>query len=99
MKKTLLFFLMTILSVGMYAQDRTVSGRVTDESDGSPLPGVNVVLKGTTNGTVTDTDGRYSLSVPAASNALIFSFIGLVTQEVSLDGRQVIDIVMKSDVK
>ncbi|MBT1698878.1 SusC/RagA family TonB-linked outer membrane protein [Fulvivirgaceae bacterium PWU4] len=99
MKKILLSFIMTVLSLCLWAQDRTVSGRVTDGSDGSPLPGVNVVLKGTNNGTVTDQDGRYSLSVPASANALIFSFIGLVTQEVSLDGRQVVDVSMQSDVK
>ena len=98
MKKILLFCLVTILSASAYAQEMTVSGRVTDATEGIPLPGVNVVVKGTTNGTVTDTDGRYSLNVPSSSSVLIFSFIGLVTQEIDMAGRQIIDVPMSSDV-
>lgn len=59
------------------AQERSVSGRVTSAEDGSSLPGVNVVIKGTTNGTVTDSDGNFKLSVPSSGGALLFSFIGL----------------------
>lgn len=98
MKKILLLFLVTMLSASLFAQEMNVSGRVTDATDGLPLPGVNVVVKGTTNGTVTDTDGRYSLNVPGSSGVLIFSFIGLVTQEVEIGGRQVINVPMSSDV-
>ena len=98
MKKILLFCLVTILSAGAFAQEMNVSGRVTDATDGVPLPGVNVVVKGTTNGTVTDTDGRYNLTVPNASSTLVFSFIGLVTQEIDIAGRQVVDVPMASDV-
>jgi TonB-linked SusC/RagA family outer membrane protein len=98
MKKILLFCLVTMLSASAFAQDMNVTGRVTDATDGLPLPGVNVVVKGTTNGTVTDTDGRYSLTVSNSANVLIFSFIGLVTQEIEISGRQVIDVPMRSDV-
>jgi TonB-linked SusC/RagA family outer membrane protein len=98
MKKILLIILVTILSHCALAQELNVSGRVTDANDGVPLPGVNVVVKGTTNGTVTDTEGKYSLTVPSGSNVLIFSFIGLVTQEIDVNGRQVIDVPMSSDV-
>lgn len=98
MKKILLICFVTILSFSAFAQEMNVSGRVTDANDGLPLPGVNVVVKGTTNGTVTDAEGKYSLTVPAPSSVLIFSFIGLVTQEVEVSGRQVIDPSMKSDV-
>ncbi|HET6540499.1 MAG TPA: carboxypeptidase-like regulatory domain-containing protein, partial [Chryseolinea sp.] len=98
MKKILLLLLVTILSIPVLAQETNVSGSVTDESDGTPLPGVNVVVKGTTNGTVTNSDGKYSLTVPSPSSTLVFSFIGLVTQEVEVGGRQVIDVPMKSDI-
>jgi TonB-linked SusC/RagA family outer membrane protein len=98
MKQILLFCLATIVSVGAFAQEMNVSGRVTDATDGVPLPGVNVVVKGTTNGTVTDTDGRYNLTVPNPSSTLVFSFIGLVTQEIDIAGRQVVDVPMASDV-
>jgi TonB-linked SusC/RagA family outer membrane protein len=98
MKRILLLCLVTILSASAFAQEMNVSGRVTDANDGLPLPGVNVVVKGTTNGTVTDTDGRYNITVPAPSSVLVFSFIGLVTQEIDIAGRQVIDVPMASDV-
>jgi TonB-linked SusC/RagA family outer membrane protein len=98
MKKILLIILVTILSHCALAQELNVSGRVTDANDGVPLPGVNVVVKGTTNGTVTDTEGKYNLTVPSGSSVLIFSFIGLVTQEIDVNGRQVIDVPMNSDV-
>lgn len=98
MKQILLFCLGAILSVSALAQEMNVSGRVTDATDGLPLPGVNVVVKGTTNGTVTDTDGRYSLNVPTSNSVLVFSFIGLVTQEIDIAGRQVVDVPMASDV-
>lgn len=80
------------------AQERTVSGRITSTEDGSPLPGVNVVIKGTTNGTVTDVDGNYKLNVPAGGGALIFSFIGLQTQEVTIGDRNVVDVSLSLDV-
>jgi hypothetical protein len=58
-----------------WAQERTVTGKVTSQEDGSGLPGVNVTLKGTTIGTVTDVSGNYSISVSGASPVLVFSFI------------------------
>lgn len=82
-----------------YAQDRTVSGRVTGVEDGMPLPGVNVVIKGTSTGTATDADGRYSIAVPSSvvNGTLVFSFIGLQTQEVPIGDRTVIDISLALD--
>ncbi|MFM8741966.1 MAG: carboxypeptidase-like regulatory domain-containing protein, partial [Cytophagales bacterium] len=76
-----------------------MSGRVTSAEDGSSLPGVNVVVKGTTNGTVTDADGRYSLSVPAGDGLLVFSFIGLKSEEISIGGRTTIDVSLSQDVQ
>jgi TonB-linked SusC/RagA family outer membrane protein len=75
----------------------TVTGRITDEN-GAAFPGVNVIVKGSTTGTATDSDGKYSLEVPDESSTLVFSFVGYVTQEVSVGGRTVIDITMKQDV-
>ena len=94
---------MTMLSLigttDLIAQDRTVSGKVTSEEDGSPLPGVNVVLQGTQTGTVTDVDGNYRLTVPADPGAvLVFTFIGLRSEEVPIGNRSVIDLQMQADV-
>jgi len=75
-----------------------VSGKVSATEDGSALPGVNVVLKGTTNGTVTDADGNYRLTVPSSGGSLVFSFIGLQTQEALIGERGVIDIALALDV-
>lgn len=80
------------------AQERTVSGRVTSTEDGSPLPGVNVVLKGTTTGTATDADGRYSLSIPASGGSLVFSFIGLESKEIPIGDRSTVDVSLALDV-
>ncbi|GCC52518.1 TonB-dependent receptor [Chryseotalea sanaruensis] len=82
----------------VWAQERTVSGRVTSTEDGSSLPGVNVVIKGTTNGTVTDSDGNYKLNVPAGGGALVFSFIGLQTEEIVIGDRNVVDVSLSLDV-
>lgn len=76
-----------------------VSGRVTSAEGGESLPGVNVVLKGTTEGTITDVDGKYSMSVPSQDAVIIFSYIGHVTQEVVVGDRSAIDIVMQPDIK
>lgn len=75
-----------------------ISGKVKAES-GESLPGVNVVLKGTTVGTVTDADGHYSLSVPDLSGTLVFSYIGYANLEVAINGRTAIDVDMAEDVQ
>jgi TonB-dependent starch-binding outer membrane protein SusC len=77
---------------------QTVSGRVTDESD-APIPGVNVLVKGTTVGTTTDTDGRFSLDVPDASSVLVFSFIGYQSTEVTVGTQTNIDVKMTLDIQ
>ncbi len=98
MKKLLLVSFSLLFSLGSaWAQERVVSGKVASADDGSTLPGVNVVLKGTTNGTVTDAAGAYKLSVPSAGGTLIFSFIGMATQEVAVGDRSVVDITMGFD--
>ncbi|HMV10232.1 MAG TPA: SusC/RagA family TonB-linked outer membrane protein [Cyclobacteriaceae bacterium] len=89
--------MLMLAAVQVFAQDRTVSGRVTSAEDGSALPGVSVVLKGTAIGTQTDGEGRYSLSVPAAGGTLTFSFISLKTQEVALTTQSNVDVSMEAD--
>lgn len=98
MKKFLLLCFMVAFVSTAWAQERTVTGRVTSTDDGSALPGVNVVLKGSTTGTVTDADGRYSITIPNSSAALVFSFIGLQTQEVVVGDRSVVDVSLALDV-
>ncbi len=65
-------------------QQRTVSGVVTDNKTGDPLPGVNVVVQGTTTGTVTDLDGKYTINVPGGNSILVFSFLGYVNQAITV---------------
>ena len=78
---------------------RQVTGTVTAEEDGSPVPGVNVIVKGTAAGTVTDIDGNYQLGVPDNGGVLVFSFIGLATEEVEIGNQSQIDMVMTADIK
>nr|WKN35193.1 SusC/RagA family TonB-linked outer membrane protein [Tunicatimonas sp. TK19036] len=76
----------------------TVQGTVTGE-EGEGLPGVNVVEKGTTNGTVSDVEGNYTLSVESNSSVLVFSSIGFITQEIGVGGQTTIDVEMMTDTK
>ena len=93
--KRALFYLFTIVSFGLCAQNVTVSGTINDSS-GVPLAGATVVEVGTTKGTQTDFDGNYSISV-ASEGALQFSYIGFTPQTVPVNGQNTIDIVLKED--
>ncbi|MEQ8715546.1 MAG: carboxypeptidase-like regulatory domain-containing protein, partial [Cyclobacteriaceae bacterium] len=97
--KRILLMILFLGSISLYAQERTISGRITSDEDASGLPGVNVILKGTTTGTTTDIDGNYKLAVPQEGGTLTFSFIGLAPQEVAIGARSTIDVVMANDVK
>src|ERR1041385_2152232 len=100
MKKLLLVALASLLSLqATFAQERVISGKVTAAEDGSALPGVSVVVKGTTAGTVTDTDGMFKINVPAGSETLSFSFIGFQTQDIAIANRTVVDVSMASDIQ
>jgi TonB-linked SusC/RagA family outer membrane protein len=77
-------------------QQRTVTGVVTDQS-GQPLPGVTVVVTGTTQGTVTNSDGNFSLPIPDGAETLQFSFVGMRTQEVPIEGRTTFTVVMEEE--
>lgn len=100
MRKALLFvfalFTMT-LSYEVSAQQRVITGKVISEEDNQGLPGATVLVKGTTVGTTTDLDGNYSINVPAGSNVLIYSFVGLKTQEESIGNRSVINLTLTID--
>lgn len=96
--RNVLIMLLTFTAGVVFAQERVVTGKVTSSEDGTSVPGVNVVVKGTTNGTTTDADGNYRLSVPASGGTLVFSFIGLATEEVAIGERTVIDLAMRADV-
>ncbi|MDR5591747.1 SusC/RagA family TonB-linked outer membrane protein [Christiangramia sp. SM2212] len=78
-----------------FAQEQTVSGTVTD-SDGLPLPGVNIVVKGTSTGVQTDFDGNYSIDA-AQGDVLVFSFVGLKSAEMTVGSSNTIDVVMEAD--
>ncbi len=95
MRKTLLLIYFLTLSVFLFAQEEiTVQGTVTD-LENLGIPGVSVVVKGTTRGTITDTDGNYIITVPSTAN-LVFSFVGMKTVTVPVNGRNIIDVTMES---
>ncbi len=96
-KLLLSMMLILVLMTGMaFAQQKSISGKVTDES-GTPTPGVTVVVKGTTIGTITDVDGKYSLKVPANAVSLSFSFIGMTSVEIKVGQNSVINAIMKTE--
>jgi TonB-dependent starch-binding outer membrane protein SusC len=98
MKKILLTTCCWLLLLISYAQERTVTGKVTDEADGSALPGVSVVMKNSTRGTVTDTNGNFSISANP-EDILVFSFIGFEKSEVLVGQQTSISIVMKQSIQ
>ncbi len=88
-------FLMLFLSAVSFAQQRTVTGTVTGADDGMTLPGVSIIIKGSTKGTVTDSNGKYSLAIPAGDVELQFSFVGFNTQTVPVGNSSTVDVVLK----
>ncbi len=90
----LLLFLYSSIVV---AQNRTVSGKITDDT-GASIPGVNVLVKGTSSGTVTDGDGVYTIAGVNDNSVLVFSFIGYITNEVTVGARTTVDISMEPDI-
>lgn len=95
MKKILTFFLM-VITVSVFAQTQSITGKITDTTGGS-LPGVSVLVKGTTNGTITDTNGQYSLKNVPENAILQFSFVGMKGQEVVVGGKTTIDVILTED--
>lgn len=81
-----------------YAQT-TVSGQVVSGEDASPLPGVNILVKGTSAGTITDSQGRYTIDAASSDATLVYSFVGYLTQEVAIAGRTSVDVSLATDAK
>ena len=86
------------LSVG-FAQDRTISGTIISATDNSPLPGVNVIVKGSAVGTITDINGKYKVSVPQENSTLVFTYIGFETQEIEIGSKTSIDVSLAESIE
>lgn len=96
MRTVLLFLIVAMITLGVSAQTVTVKGTVTDKT-GETVIGASVVEKGNTgNGTITDIDGNFSLSVPTNAT-LVFSYVGMTTQEIAVKGQQTINVVLSDD--
>ena len=93
----ILVFLLPLTFNQVFAQTN-VSGKVSDAND-EGLPGVNILVKGSTTGTLSDADGNYNIRVPEGSNVLVYSSIGFTSQEVSINGRSVINVMMEEDIQ
>ena len=94
-KVTALLVLLLFAAIEVAFAQRTVTGRVTTSTDGSPLPGVTVLVQGTTTGSLTDADGRYSISVPNNQAVLRFSFVGYTEQAVTVGSQTTINVVLQ----
>lgn len=98
MKNFMLFLMTLFLSCHVMAQQTTVTGTITDGTDGSPLIGANVLVKGTGTGSIADVNGKFSVSVPTGKDVLVISCIGYKQQEITLKaGQKVVNVVMKED--
>lgn len=95
MKKALIFLIVLACSGFQLLIGQTVSGRVTNSQSGETLPGVTVMIKGTTSGTATDASGRYSIVIGSGQPVLVFSFIGMIPQEIPVNGRSSIDVSLE----
>ena len=97
MKKNLLLLMLALLLPAfMYGQEQTVSGTVLDTYK-MGVPGASIVEKGTTNGTITDFDGNYTLTVSNKNATLVFSFIGYKTQEIPVAGKAKVDVILQEN--
>jgi len=100
MMKKLLFFLIILVGVvgnRVMAQEKVITGKVTSKEDGQGVPGANVVVKGTTRGTSTDTDGNFRLDINQTDNVLVISFIGYKTETIEIGNRSEFNVVLESE--
>jgi len=98
-KKGFLLLLLFVLWGVSYAQQYSVTGKVTSSEDGNSLPGVSIAIKGTTTGTITDINGNYSLVIKEKDATLVFAFVGMLSQEIPVNGRNIIDVTLSPDVR
>ncbi len=100
MKKSLWILAALLLSVGFTApQSRTITGKVTSGVDGADLAGVNVAVKGTKNATITDAEGKYTITMSIHGGTLVFSFIGYQTKEVKVAASNVVNVILQEEVQ
>ncbi len=97
-RRIIFFSLFICSSCWVMAQQRIVTGTIISAENGEGLPGVNIIIKGSTDGTITDVNGKFSLSVPAANTVLIFSFVGYIQSEIEVGDKSVIDLEMIPDI-
>jgi TonB-linked SusC/RagA family outer membrane protein len=95
-REMLFVIIVMLLAMNIANAQVAVSGKIISEEDQSPLPGVSILIKGTSNGTISDSEGKFGLTAQA-SDVLVFSFVGFKTQEVSLEGRSVVEVSLQSD--
>jgi len=100
MKKILLGMVLSLATAfSLMAQTRAITGRVTSAEEPEGIPGVSVIIKGSTLGAITDLDGRFSLQAPSNAETLVFSFVGYMTKEVAVGGLSTFDVTLDADVK
>jgi len=97
MRKLSFLLVILLLSATQLLAQRTITGKVTSADDGNGIPGVTVLVKGTSNGVLTDLDGKYSINVLKDATALQFSFVGMTKQEIALTATNVVNVVMQSE--
>ncbi|QNA44127.1 SusC/RagA family TonB-linked outer membrane protein [Lacibacter sediminis] len=99
MRKFAIMMSLLLCSYHIFGQDKAVTGKVTDDKDGTPLAGVSVTVKGTTIGTSTGADGSFRLSVPSSARVLVFTYVNFASQEVSIGNRSEFSIKLVSEEK
>lgn len=97
--KTILACFVAAFAVSTACAQLSVSGKVISSEDQSPIPGVNILVKGTNSGTITNVSGEYTISVSSSNEVLVFSFVGFNMQEVPVEGRSIIDITLTTDAR
>ncbi|QDH78390.1 SusC/RagA family TonB-linked outer membrane protein [Echinicola soli] len=98
MRKSLLSLILALFTISsVWAQSRTVTGKVTSEEEPNGMPGVNVLVKGTTVGGITDLDGVYTIEVPEGKNTLVVSFIGYSSQEINIGNQSTVNVTLMPD--
>lgn len=97
MRKLSFLLVLLLLTAMQVLAQRTITGKVTSADDGSGIPGVTVLVKGTSTGVLTDLDGKFSISVPKDATALQFSFVGMQKQELALTASNAVEVIMQSE--
>jgi TonB-dependent starch-binding outer membrane protein SusC len=97
-RKIVIMLLFCFLQIVAFAQEKTITGRVTS-ADGEGLPGATVAIKGTSSGTIADFDGNFTITVPDENVVLVFTYVGLITQELSVAGVSTINVTLEEDIQ